>query len=104
MLDPPLKLGKEDIGDNAALVKLLESWGVTLNKDLVLDTSGIGQIFGLGPEVPLVIDYESHPIVREMKDIATAFPLSRSLEVKAAGGVRRRSSSPHPQTASRAAI
>ncbi len=87
MLDPPLKLGKEDIGDNAALAKLLESWGVTLDKDLVLDTSGVGKIFGLGEEVPLVIDYTSHPIVREMKDVATAFPLSRSLEVKAAGGV-----------------
>jgi ABC-type uncharacterized transport system involved in gliding motility auxiliary subunit len=87
MLDPPLKLGKQDIGDNAAFTKLLESWGVTLNKDLVLDASGVGKIFGLGPEVPLIIDYQSHPIVREMKDIATAFPLSRSLEVKAAGGV-----------------
>jgi ABC-type uncharacterized transport system involved in gliding motility auxiliary subunit len=87
LLDPPLKLGKDDIGDNAALAKLIESWGVTLNKDLVLDASGVGKIFGLGPEVPLVIDYQSHPIVREMKDVATAFPLSRSIEVKAATGV-----------------
>jgi len=82
LLDPPLKLGKSEISDNAALTKLLESWGVTLNKDLVLDTSGIGRIFGLGPEVPLVISYESHPIVREMKEIATAFPIARSVEVK----------------------
>ena len=82
LLDPPLKLGRTEISDNAALTKLLESWGVTLNKDLVLDTSGIGRIFGLGPEVPLVISYESHPIVREMKEIATAFPIARSVEVK----------------------
>ena len=61
---------------------LLASWGVTPNKDLVLDTSGIGQIFGLGPEVPLVASYDSHPIVDQMKDVATAFPLSRSLDVK----------------------
>jgi ABC-type uncharacterized transport system involved in gliding motility auxiliary subunit len=87
MLDPPLKLGKDDISDNAALAKLVESWGVTMNKDLVLDASGVGKIFGLGPEVPLVIDYQSHPIVRDMKDVATAFPLSRSLDVKAASGV-----------------
>jgi ABC-type uncharacterized transport system involved in gliding motility auxiliary subunit len=85
MLDPPLKFGKENIADNAALVKRLESWGVILNKDLVLDTSGVGQIFGLGPEAPLVIDYASHPIVREMKEIATAFPIARSLEAKSAG-------------------
>ncbi|MGQ9632817.1 MAG: GldG family protein [Bryobacteraceae bacterium] len=82
LLDPPLKLGRSEISENAALTKLLESWGVTLNKDLVLDTSGIGRIFGLGPEVPLVISYESHPIVREMKEIATAFPIARSIEVK----------------------
>jgi len=61
---------------------LLASWGVTLNKDLALDTSGIGQIFGLGPEVPLVASYESHPIVNQMKDVATAFPLSRTVDVK----------------------
>ena len=89
MLDPPLKFGKEDIGDNAALAKMLEGWGITLDKDLVLDTSGIGQIFGLGPEMPLVTDYETHPIVREMKEIATAFPIARSVEAKPAGKATR---------------
>jgi ABC-type uncharacterized transport system involved in gliding motility auxiliary subunit len=34
--------------------------------------------------VPLVSSYESHPIVREMKDVATAFPLARSVEAKSA--------------------
>lgn len=82
MLDPPLKFGKEDIGDNAALLSVLAGWGVTVNKDLVLDTSGIGQIFGLGPEMPLVTSYESHAIVREMKEVATAFPIARSLDAK----------------------
>ena len=57
---------------------------MTLNKDLALDTSGVGQCSGLGPEVPLVTSYESHPIVRDMKEIATAFPLARTLEVKSA--------------------
>ncbi len=84
MLDPPLQLGKEEISENAALAKLLDSWGITLNKDLVLDTSGIGQLFGLSEVVPLVTSYESHAIVREMKEAATAFPITRSLEVKSA--------------------
>jgi ABC-type uncharacterized transport system involved in gliding motility auxiliary subunit len=82
MLDPPVKLGREEISDNAALVKLVDSWGVTLNKDLVLDTSGIGQVFGLSEVVPLVSSYESHAIVRDLKEAATAFPLARSLDVK----------------------
>lgn len=82
MLDPPVRLGRDETGENAALAKVIESWGITLNKDLVLDTSGIGQLFGLSEVVPLVTTYESHAIVREMKETATAFPITRSLEVK----------------------
>jgi ABC-type uncharacterized transport system involved in gliding motility auxiliary subunit len=82
MLDPPVKLGNEEVSENPKLTQLLANWGVTLNKDLVLDMSGIGQIFGLSALFPLVTSYESHAIVREMRDVATAFPLARSLEVK----------------------
>lgn len=84
LIDPPLKIGREDVGENTALAALLESWGVKLQKNLVIDLSGIGQIFGLSEAVPLVTSYTSHPIVREMKDIATAMPLVRSLEAKSA--------------------
>jgi len=85
LIDPPLRIGREETSGNPNLVKLLESWGVTLNRDLALDTSGVGQIFGLSEVVPLVTSYESHPIVREMKNVATAFPLARTVEVKSAG-------------------
>ncbi|MGE5569874.1 MAG: GldG family protein [Rhodospirillales bacterium] len=84
MMDPALKMGGQETGDNPELVKLLAGWGVSLNNDLVLDTSGVGQLFGLGPEVPLVSNYGSQPIVREMKGVATVFPLVRSMEVKSA--------------------
>jgi ABC-type uncharacterized transport system involved in gliding motility auxiliary subunit len=82
MLDPPLKFAKEEIDDNAALIAVLAGWGVTVDKDLVLDTSGVGQIFGLGPEFPLVTSYESHAIVNTMKETPTGFPIARSLDVK----------------------
>jgi len=82
MLDPPLKFAKEEVDENAALTGVLATWGVTVDKDLVLDTSGVGQIFGLGPEFPLVTSYESHPIVNTMKETPTGFPIARSLEVK----------------------
>jgi ABC-type uncharacterized transport system involved in gliding motility auxiliary subunit len=83
MLDPPLKLGPSSIGDNDALASLLVSWGVTPDKDLVLDLNPIGQIAGLGPQVPLVTNYGPHPIVADMKGTATGFPLTRSLTVAA---------------------
>ena len=82
MLDPPLKLGRSEIADNDALANLLQSWGVTLDKDLILDLNPIGQIAGLGPQVALVSNYGSQPIVSEMKGTATGFPLSRSMEIK----------------------
>jgi ABC-type uncharacterized transport system involved in gliding motility auxiliary subunit len=82
MLDPPLKMGRSPIADNDALTSLLQSWGVTVDKDLILDLSPVGQIFGLGPQVALVSTYSSHPIVNEIKRTATGFPLARSIEIK----------------------
>jgi ABC-type uncharacterized transport system involved in gliding motility auxiliary subunit len=82
LLDPPLKMGRSEIADNDALTGLLASWGVTLDKDLVLDLNPIGQLAGLGPQVALVTSYDSHAIVREMKGSATGFPLSRTMQVK----------------------
>jgi ABC-type uncharacterized transport system involved in gliding motility auxiliary subunit len=82
LLDPPLKMGREEIADNDALTTVLTGWGVTPNRDLVLDLNPIGQVMGLGPQVALVTRYDSHPIVNEMKGTATGFPLTRSLDVK----------------------
>ena len=82
MLDPPLKLGHEEIADNDALTNLLETWGITLNKDLVLDLNPLGQIVGVGPQVALVTSYDSQPIVDQLRGTATGFPLARSLEIK----------------------
>ena len=82
LLDAPLKAGRSEIADNDALANLLQSWGVTLDKDLILDLNPIGQLVGLGPQVALVTSYESQPIVSEMKGTATGFPLSRSMEIK----------------------
>lgn len=85
MLDPPLKIGRSEIADNDALSGLLASWGVMLQKDLILDLNPIGQLAGLGPQVALVTTYASQPIVSEMKGTATGFPLVRSMDIKSEG-------------------
>jgi ABC-type uncharacterized transport system involved in gliding motility auxiliary subunit len=82
MLDPPLKVGRREIGDNDALLNLLAAWGVTADKNLILDENPVNQLVGVGPETPLVTSYESHPIVNDMGNSATGFPISRSLETK----------------------
>jgi ABC-type uncharacterized transport system involved in gliding motility auxiliary subunit len=82
LLDPPLDFGKEHVAENNGLADLLQSWGVTLDKDLVLEENPMGQLFGFGPEIPLVNHYDSQPIVSELKDNFTGFPVTRSLTVK----------------------
>ena len=85
MLDNVLHIGREEPpAENAELVKVLEGWGVTVNKDLVLDLSGVGSILGLPPEVPMILSYDSHPITQPLTRQPTAFPLSRSLTTKSA--------------------
>ena len=84
MLDQTLRIGRsEPAAAQPDLENAMANWGVTVNRDLVLDLSGVGQIFGLGPEVPMIVQYESHPIVQPLTRVPTAFPMSRSLDLKA---------------------
>src|SRR5712692_2907868 len=75
LVDPETKSVKTE-----ALTKLLAEWGVKVNNDLVVDRSGIGQIFGADELSPLVTKYESHAITREMRNVASLFPLARTVE------------------------
>jgi len=81
LLDPPLKIGRPT-ADNEALNNVLQGWGVSMDKDLLLDLSPVGQLMGVGPTIALVTTYAPHPIVNEMKGTATGFPLSRSMTIK----------------------
>jgi ABC-type uncharacterized transport system involved in gliding motility auxiliary subunit len=83
MLDSVMHIGREEpSAENGELVKVLEGWGVTVNKDLVLDLSGVGSILGLPPEVPMILAYDSHPITQPLTRQPTAYPLVRSLTTK----------------------
>jgi gliding motility-associatede transport system auxiliary component len=86
LLDPPLQLGAaSNIAANDALTGMLAGWGVTLDKDLVLDLNPVGQLMGLGAQVALVTSYGSQPIVSGMKGTATGFPLARSMQIADTG-------------------
>lgn len=85
LLDPPLQLGNYDVADNGALTSMLAGWGVTMDKDLILDLNPIGQLTGMGPQVALVTSYETQPIVSSMKGSVTGFPLSRSMQTHDTG-------------------
>jgi ABC-type uncharacterized transport system involved in gliding motility auxiliary subunit len=86
LLDNVLKIGRGDAtAENTELVAMLSAWGVTPNKDLVLDLSGIGNMFGAGPEIPIILQYDPHAITRPLARVPTAFPVPRSLEIKSGG-------------------
>ncbi len=82
MLDPPVQFGRSQVATNDALTNLLRSWGVTLDKDMILDLNPMGQLAGLGPQVALVTTYSGQPIVAQMRGSAVGFPLSRSMQIK----------------------
>ena len=82
LMDPPLDFGHEHIAQNNGLKDLLQSWGVTLENDLVLEENPMGQLFGFGPEIPLVSSYGTQPIVSDLKNSFTGFPVSRSMQIK----------------------
>jgi len=82
LLDTPLRLGEaEPPSDNSDLLKLLADWGVTANKDLALDLSGVDN-YSVWTEVPFIVGYESHPITEPLRRVPTAYPLSRSLDTQ----------------------
>jgi ABC-type uncharacterized transport system involved in gliding motility auxiliary subunit len=81
-LDPPLNFGRMHMADNIALTDLLSKWGVTVDRDLVLEENPVGQMFGLGAETPLVSNYGDQPIVNDLKDHITGFQVVRSLQIK----------------------
>jgi len=61
------------------MVKYLAKYGIALGNDIVVEPSPIGQLFGVGPEVPIVTRYEPHPITKDMANVMTGFPVTRSV-------------------------
>lgn len=57
----------------------LEAYGLRLQKDRVVDVSGLGQFYGLGAAAPLAADYADHTITRPLESSMTVYPDASSL-------------------------
>ncbi|HZZ85572.1 MAG TPA: Gldg family protein [Anaeromyxobacteraceae bacterium] len=66
-------------GVDAGLGKLLASFGVEADEDIVLDPSPVAQLFGGTALTPMVQPTRRHPITRDISQTALAFPTTRSL-------------------------
>jgi len=92
-LDPPVASTSVPLTNLRALA---HAWGFDVGQNVVIDASGMGQIFGANASVPVAMNYPSHPIT-ERFDLITAFPLARSVD-PVSGGVDGRIPQPFVET------
>jgi ABC-type uncharacterized transport system involved in gliding motility auxiliary subunit len=82
LIDPP----QPESPDLPNLLGLLKEWSIEFGNDVVVDASGIGQLFGGDASVPVVVSYPPHPITDAFR-VMTAFPYARSTRA-VEGGTR----------------
>jgi gliding motility-associatede transport system auxiliary component len=73
MVEPEMKVATPN------LVALLKEWNLEAGRDVVVDVSGMGQLFGTGAITPIVAQYPYHEITKDFR-VMTAFHTARSLE------------------------
>ena len=67
-------------GGSEKLVELLAGWNVELKKDLVIDLNPLNQLFGADATMPIINEYKSHTITRELSRTMTLIPFARSVQ------------------------
>jgi ABC-type uncharacterized transport system involved in gliding motility auxiliary subunit len=63
------------------LDELFQSWNVAVGNNIVIDASGMGQVIGAGPTIPIVADFGSSPITKGFTRSATFFPMARTASI-----------------------
>jgi len=63
----------------AKLDSLLQAWNIKLGNNIAIDASGMGRLFGAGPEIPLVVNYGDSPITKGLQHTMTFFPLAQTV-------------------------
>jgi ABC-type uncharacterized transport system involved in gliding motility auxiliary subunit len=66
------------------LVALAKKWGIEVANNLVIDQTGMGQLFNGGAETPVAANYPSHAITSRL-DVMTAFRMARSVTAVSGG-------------------
>ena len=67
------------------LVDLLAEFGADAKNSVVVDTSGIGRVFGTDELLPLALQYDDHPVTKDMTNIMTLFPFSAMVATSSNG-------------------
>jgi ABC-type uncharacterized transport system involved in gliding motility auxiliary subunit len=96
LLDPPSRTDSQPLTN---LIALAHDWGINVGNDVVVDVSGMGQLFGASEAVPVAAQYPSHPITDRFR-VMTAYPLARSA-APVEGGVNGHTAQPLVNTSDR---
>ena len=59
---------------------------MAVGDDFVIDTSGIGSLFGLDFTTPVALSYGDHPVTRKHQGVMTFFQLGRSVRFDEGSG------------------
>lgn len=94
MLDPVIR---PDAAPLTGLVALAKDWGIEIGADVVIDTSGMGQMFGSDASSPVALSYPAHAITERFNNVITVYPLARSV-TPVAGGASGRTAQPFIET------
>jgi ABC-type uncharacterized transport system involved in gliding motility auxiliary subunit len=73
LAEPPLKTPTPNLDG------LLKGWNLEPGSDVVVDVSGMGQLFGAGELTPMAVEYPYHDITRGFR-VMTAFHEARSVQ------------------------
>jgi ABC-type uncharacterized transport system involved in gliding motility auxiliary subunit len=79
MIEPELR------GSAPALVSLAADWNLQVGHDVVVDSSGMGQIVGGGALTPVVLNYPYHEITKDLREVMTVFHTARSVQAGTGG-------------------
>lgn len=66
---------------DSKLDPIFQEWNIKVGNNVVIDASGVGQMMGAGPEIPLVVKYGDSPITKSLQRQMTYFPLARTVSI-----------------------
>lgn len=77
-IDPPERTEAPPLTN---LLGLIKEWAIDVENNIVVDVSGLGQLIGTGPAVPVAVRYEQHTITERFarRPVMSAYSLARAV-------------------------
>ena len=70
-----------DPGTSPNLAKFLAEFNVKVGDDAIIDLDKAGRLAGFDYNVPVAAKYANHPVTKDLKKIASFFPMARSVSI-----------------------